>query len=83
MKPEELKEIDRAGGMLLKKWCDVTGVSVQTTWRWRKDPAKNFLCIWRHGMLFITAETIANFFVDDGSATAGPRSTAPSNSKTD
>ena len=66
------REIDLAGGMLLKRWCEITGVSIRTTRNWRKDPSKNFKVIWRFGMPWITAETIRNFFVDDGSAPVGP-----------
>jgi hypothetical protein len=72
------REIDLAGGMLLKKWCEVTGVNLRTTRRWRADPRKNFKVVWRFGMPFLTAETIRNFFVDDGSNPEGPKRPSPS-----
>lgn len=54
-----------AGGMLLKKWCKVTGVSPRTARRWRTDPSKNFKTFWRYGMIFVHPETLATFAQGD------------------
>lgn len=73
MSPELKKEIDLAGGIALKRWCQIVGISVRTTQRWRKDPAKGFEVVWRYGIPFLSAETVRKFFVDDGSAPDAPK----------
>lgn len=62
-----LRDQRLAGGMLLKKWCRVTGVSPRTARNWRKDPSKNFKTFWKYGMLFVHSETSVAFSTDDGS----------------
>jgi hypothetical protein len=55
-----------AGGMRLSKWIKTIGISKMTAWRWRKEGKLNV--IWRYGIPWVTAETIRQFFTDDGTA---------------
>jgi hypothetical protein len=63
-------EIQIAGGMRLAKWVKLIGISKMTAWRWRKEG--KFPVIWRYGIPWVTAETIRQFFTDDGTAPRRP-----------
>lgn len=62
----QISEIQLAGGMRLDKWRKIVGISKATAWRWRKEG--KLTVVWRYGIPWVTAETIENFFKDDGSA---------------
>jgi hypothetical protein len=64
-----LPEIQLAGGMRLSKWLNLVGISRTTAWRLRKQG--KLPVIVRYGTPFLIAETIRNFFVDDGSRARG------------
>jgi hypothetical protein len=57
-------EMQLAGGMRLSKWRKTVGISKMTAFRWRKEG--KLRVILRYGILWVTAETIQNFFTDDG-----------------
>jgi hypothetical protein len=60
-----LPAIELAGGMKLEAWRKIVGISRTVAWRMRKTG--KLAVIVRNGTVFITAETIRNFFTDDGS----------------
>jgi predicted site-specific integrase-resolvase len=57
--------VDLAGGMVLSVWCKAVGISLRTAKKWILEG--KLPVVHRYGMTFITAETIKNFFKDDGS----------------
>ena len=57
-------DMQLAGGMRLSKWIKTIGISKMTAWRWRKEG--KLTVIWRYGIPWVTAETIRQFFTDDG-----------------
>jgi hypothetical protein len=63
--PTSLPEIQLAGGMKLEKWRKIVGISRTTAWRLRKTG--RLPVVIRYGTAFLKAETIRNFFTDDGS----------------
>ena len=66
----QISEIQLAGGMRLDKWRKSVGISKATAWRWRKEG--KLKVVWRYGLPWVTAETIQDFFTDDGT---GPHAT--------
>ena len=54
-----------AGGMKLERWRKIIGISRSYAWRLRKTG--KLPVIVRYGIAFVTAETIENFFTNDGS----------------
>jgi hypothetical protein len=65
-----LANIQLAGGMKLSKWREIVGMSSTTAWRLRR--AGKLPVIVRYGVAYVTAETIKNFFTNDGSKTRKP-----------
>jgi hypothetical protein len=63
-------DLQLAGGMRLSKWTKTVGISKMTAWRWRKEG--KLPVIWRYGIPWVTAETIRQFFTDDGTAPGHP-----------
>jgi hypothetical protein len=61
---DPFKRMQLAGGMRLSTWRKAIGISKMTAYRWRKKNKINI--IWRYGQPWVTAETIRNFFTDDG-----------------
>ena len=64
-----LPEIQLAGGMKLDVWRKAVGMSRTTAWRLRKEGKLPFIV--RYGSVYVTAETIKNFFTNDGSKPRG------------
>jgi hypothetical protein len=62
-----LTEIQLAGRMKLSKWRRIVGISRTAAWRLRKSG--KLPVVVRYGQAYVTAETIANFFKNDGSNT--------------
>lgn len=60
-------DIQLAGGMRLSKWLKVVGIPDRTARRWRA--AGKLPVVIRYGQAYITAETIRNFFTNDGTQT--------------
>lgn len=67
--PDEL-----AGGMRLARWRKVVGISRTTAWRWVKTG--KLPVVYRYGIPFLTAKTMREFFVDDGSKRRSPKRTS-------
>jgi hypothetical protein len=62
-----LGEVQLAGGMKLSKWIEKVGISRTAAWRFRKEGKLSVVV--RYGTAYVTAETIRNWFTDDGSKT--------------
>jgi len=60
-----LPEIQLAGGMRLNRWAKIVGISRTSIWRLRR--AGKLPVVVRHGVAYLTAATIREFFVSDGS----------------
>jgi hypothetical protein len=73
---DPFKRMQLAGGMRLSAWRKAIGISKMTAYRWRKE--NKITVIWRYGQPWVTAETIRNFFTDDGSK---PRTLPASSSR--
>ena len=63
-------EMELAGGMRLARWCKLVGISRRTAHRYRKSGRLKVIV--RYGQAYVTPQTIADFFVDDGSETRRP-----------
>jgi hypothetical protein len=54
-----------AGGMKLSKWAKLVGISRTSAWRFRREG--KLPVVVRYGTAYVTAATIRDFFVGDGS----------------
>lgn len=66
-----LEDCQLAGGMKLSKWRELVGISRTVAWRLRKSG--RLAVIVRYGEAYVTAETIAGFFTNDGSTIREPK----------
>ena len=62
-------EMQLAGGMKLEKWRKMVGISRTAAWRMRKEGKLPIIV--RYGISYLTAETIKNFFTNDGTKLRG------------
>jgi len=58
-------EIQLAGGMKLSKWAKLVGISRTSAFRFRREGKLRVVV--RYGTAYVTAETISEWFTDDGS----------------
>ena len=59
-----LPEMALAGGMKLEKWRRAVGISRTAAWRLRKTGKLQVIV--RYNQVYVTADTIRNFFTNDG-----------------
>ena len=59
-----LPTMDLVGGMRLDAWRKIVGLSRTTAWRYRKEG--KLPVVVRYGIAYVTADTIRNFFTNDG-----------------
>jgi len=57
-------EMQLAGGMKLSKWIKLVGISRTAAWRYRRTG--KLPVVVRYGVAYLTAATIQDFFVSDG-----------------
>jgi hypothetical protein len=62
-----LPAMQLAGGMKLSKWAKLVGISRTAAWRFRQEG--KLAVVVRYGTAYVTAETIRDWFTNDGSKT--------------
>ena len=62
--------MELAGGAKLSTWRKIVGLSRTTVWRYRKEG--KLPVVVRYGIAYVTAETIRNFFKNDGTKPRTP-----------